>query len=150
MSLHYEWTLRLRLRPDTPSSVLAELRFHLGLTDLPPEPPELEAWQCLLPVPDDTMPDGWARSLDDSELYVRMYLVDDAMYDLMRSVPSWMAPWSLTQGWIGVADVHPSGEPWMHFYVQDGYAYIGEPDGELGAFDRTAPPFTLPRTIGGE
>ena len=152
MSLHYEWTLQLRLRPDTPATFLAELRFHLGLTDEVPERPELAGWPCLLPVPDDTVPGGWARSLAEEPgsfaLYVRVYLVDDAMYDLMRTVPRWLAPWSLTQGWIGIAYEHPSEEPWLDFYVQDGHAYIGEPGGAIGAFDNTAPPFTLPRDGG--
>jgi hypothetical protein len=152
MSLHYEWTLRLRLRPDTPATFLAELRFHLGLTSRLPERLELGAdWPCLLPVPDETVPGGWARSLTEDPpgsfaLFVRMYLVDDAMYDLMRTVPRWLAPWSLTQGWIGVAREQWSDDPWLEFYVQDGHAYIGDPGGDVGPFDGTAPPFTLPRT----
>jgi hypothetical protein len=34
MSLHYEWTLSLRLRSDVPEAFLEELRYHLGLSSL--------------------------------------------------------------------------------------------------------------------
>ena len=42
MSLHYEWTLSLRLRPDTPDVFVKELRYHLGLSDLVPQDPTLD------------------------------------------------------------------------------------------------------------
>jgi len=64
--LHYEWTLSLRLRPDAPASFLDELRFHLGLAEQLPEDPELGiAWPCLVTEPDDALPGGGVRSLDD-------------------------------------------------------------------------------------
>jgi len=31
MSLYFEWTLSLWLRPDTPDAGLSELRWHVGL-----------------------------------------------------------------------------------------------------------------------
>nr|BFE60780.1 hypothetical protein GCM10020063_053060 [Dactylosporangium thailandense] len=42
MSLHYEWMLTLRLRPDVPATFLTELRFHLGLSAALPEHRELD------------------------------------------------------------------------------------------------------------
>jgi hypothetical protein len=42
MSLHYEWSLSLRLRPDAPEAFLEELRYHLGLTGLAPQEPTLD------------------------------------------------------------------------------------------------------------
>jgi hypothetical protein len=43
MSMHYEWTLSLRLRRDVHEAFLAELRYHLGLSDVAPEAPELDS-----------------------------------------------------------------------------------------------------------
>lgn len=42
MSLHYEWTLSLWLRPDVPAEFLDELRYHLGLSDQAPATPTLD------------------------------------------------------------------------------------------------------------
>lgn len=161
MSLHYEWTLSLRLRPGTPAAFLDEVRFHLGLTDRRPEHTELAAdWPCLAANPaDDRLPGGGAGALIEQRpylnrpacfgLYVRLYTVDDAMYDLMRTVPRWLAPHSLTQGWIGFAREELALDLWLHFYVQDGHAYVAEPGGPISPFDDAAPPFTLLQTIDG-
>ncbi|WP_327001954.1 hypothetical protein OHA72_43560 [Dactylosporangium sp. NBC_01737] len=158
MSLHYEWTLSLRLRPDAPAAFLDEVRYHLGLTDQPPADPSLDAdWPCLAVDPaDDRLPGGGAGSLIEQHpylnrpacfgLYVRLYMLDDAMYDLVQIVPRWLARWSLTQGWIGVAREELALNPWLNFYVQDGHAYAAEPGGTPKPFDDTAPPFTLSQT----
>ncbi|MEV4510340.1 hypothetical protein AB0K00_15400 [Dactylosporangium sp. NPDC049525] len=159
MSLHYEWMLSLRLRPDTPATFLDEVRYHLGLTDQRPEHPELDVdWPCLVTNPaDDRLPGGGAGSLIAQRpylnrpgsfgLHLRMYVVDDAMYHLMQTVPRWLARRSLTQGWIGFAREELALDTWLNFYVQDGYAYIGEPGGTVGAFDDAAPPFTMLQTF---
>jgi hypothetical protein len=42
VSLHYELTLSLRLRPDVPEAFLEELRYHLGLSSLAPQVPTLD------------------------------------------------------------------------------------------------------------
>ena len=157
MSLHYEWTLSLRLRPDAPASFLDELRFHLGLAEQLPEDPELGiAWPCLVTEPDDALPGGGVRSLVAQRpysnrpgsfgLFVRTFVLDDAMYDLMLVVPPWLARWSLTRGWIGQAREELSLHPWLNFYVQDGHAYIAEPGGSVEPLDDGAPPFTLSHT----
>ncbi|MDI6105219.1 hypothetical protein QLQ12_42205 [Actinoplanes sp. NEAU-A12] len=157
MSLHYEWTLSLRLRPDAPASFLAELRFHLGLADRLPEEPELEIdWPCLVTEQDDPLPGGSVRSLVAQRpyvnrpgslgLFVRTFVLDDAMYELMLAVPTWLARWSLTQGWIGQAREELSLRPSWNFYVQDGHAYASGPDGSVTPLHDSAPPFTLDYT----
>ncbi|GAB1639591.1 hypothetical protein KRMM14A1259_00140 [Krasilnikovia sp. MM14-A1259] len=155
--MHYEWTLSLRLRPDAPESFLQELRFHLGLAEQLPDNPELGIdWPCLLMKPDDHLPGGGVRSLVAQQpylnrpgslgLFVRTFVLDDAMYDLMRLVPAWLAPRSLTQGWIGQAREELSLHPWLNFYVQDGHAYVAVPGGDVQSLDEAAPPFTLAGT----
>jgi hypothetical protein len=157
VSLHYEWTLSLRLRPDAPASFLDELRFHLGLAEQLPDDAELELdWPCLVTEPDDALPGGGVRSLIAQQpyasqpgafgLFVRTLVLDDAMYELMSVVPVWLARWSLTQGWIGQAREELSLRPWLNFYVQDGHAYAAEPGGGIESLDDTAPPFTLLQT----
>ena len=157
MSLHYEWTLSLRLRPDVPVSFLDELRFHLGLAEQLPNDAELEiGWPCLVTEPGDALPGGGVRSLIAQQpyanqpgslgLFVRTLVLDDAMYELISVVPAWLARWSLTQGWIGQAREELSLHPWLNFYAQDGHAYAAEPGGSVEPLDETAPPFTLHQT----
>lgn len=157
MSSHYEWTLSLRLRPDTPAPFLAELRFHLGLAERLPQDPVLGIdWPCLASAHDDHLPGGPVRSLAMQRpylnrpgsfgLFVRMSVLDDAMYELVQVVPSWLARWSLTQGWVGQAREELSLHPWLNFFVQDGHAYAAEPGGGVEALSPPAPPFTLNRT----
>ena len=155
--MHYEWTLSLRLLPDTPESFLDELRFHLGLAEQLPEDPELEIdWPCLVTEPSDRLPGGALRSLamqtpyrnrsGSFGLFVRTFVLDDAMYELIQVVPAWLARWSLTQGWIGHAREEMSLHPWLNFYAQEGHAYAAEPAGDIEALDQSAPPFTLNHT----
>lgn len=154
MSNHYEWILSLRLKPETPDSFLAELRYHLGLSDEKPETPELDCdYPCL--VPDDSLAGGGFRSLvlqtpyldrpSGWGLFLRTEVLDDGMYELVQIVPPWLARWSLTQGFIGWARERLSLHPWMNFYVQEGHAYWGAPGKEeIAPLDSGgAPPFTL-------
>ncbi|WP_433043122.1 hypothetical protein [Dactylosporangium sp. CS-033363] len=160
MSLHYEWTLSLRVRPDAPASFLDELRFHLGLAERLPDDAELGLnWSCLVTEPDDALPGGGVRSLMAQQpysnrpgtlgLFVRTLVLDDVMYELISVVPAWLARRSLTQGWIGQAREELSLHPWLNFYVQDGRAYAAEPGGSIEPLDDTAPPFTLTQTSDG-
>jgi hypothetical protein len=155
--LHYEWTLSLRLRPDAPASFLEELRFHLGLADRLPEEPELEIdWPCLVTEQDGPLPGGSVRSLVAQQpylnrpgslgLFVRTFVLDDALYELMPAVPAWLARWSQTQGWIGQAREELSLHPSFTFYVQDGHAYAAGPGGSVTPLHDSAPPFTLTYT----
>lgn len=157
MSLHFEWTLSLRLRPDTPEPFLDELRFHLGMIDQRPAEPSLDFDSpCLLPDQDAALPGGAVRSLVPQQpyldrpgalgLYVRTFVLDDVMYELIQIVPAWLAPWSLTQGWIGHAREELDLHPWLHFYIQDGHAYAAKPGEEIKPLHDGAPPFTLRHT----
>lgn len=152
MSLHFEWTLSLRLRPDTPESFVEELRFHLGLTARSPESPTLDVnGPCLVAEPDDSLPGGEVQSLTPHRqgslgLFVRTFVLDDIMYSLVLTVPPWLARWSATQGWIGQAREELSLHPWLNFYVQDGHAYVAEPGGSMQPLNETSPPFTLTQT----
>lgn len=157
VSYHYEWMLALRLRPDAPEPFLAELRFHLGLTDQLPDDPVLEYdWPCLVADNDSALPGGGVRSLLVQQpyldrpgslgLFVRTFLLDDGMYEVVQTVPGWLAPWSLTQGWIGHAREELDLHPWLHFYIQNGYAYAAEPGKPVKPLNDGAPAFTLQRT----
>ncbi|MEU8006286.1 hypothetical protein AB0B66_34450 [Catellatospora sp. NPDC049111] len=157
MSLHYEWTLSLRLRADVSERFLAELRFHLGLAEELPEDPELEyGWPCLVGDSDDVLPGGGARSLVLQQpyssrpaslgLFVRLMVRDDELYDVIQTVPAWLAPRSATQGWIGFAREEQSLHPWLNLYVQDGHAYAAHPGGIAHPLAESAPPFRLSET----
>ena len=131
MSLHYERTLSLRLRPDSPGGFLDELRFYLGLTDQAPRSPTLDLAHAELTTGDEDVlaggpivrlvpqqepgigPPGWG-------LFVRTFVLDDAMYDLIQVVPSWLARWSLTEGWIGFAREELNLNIWLSFYCVPG------------------------------
>ena len=157
VSLHYEWMLTLRLRPDVPATFLAELRFHLGLSAEPPELRELDYdWPCLVADLDDALPGGSVRSLIPQRpypnrpgsygLFVRTFVLDDGMYELMSTVPQWLARWSLTEGWIGLVREELDLQPWLYFYAQDGRAYAGEPGKPITAINGEGAPFTLGQT----
>jgi hypothetical protein len=79
-------------------------------------------------------------------LFIRLFVLDDAMYELIQVVPPWLATWSCTQGWIGVAREEMALEPWLLFYVQDGHAYVGKPGGTPTPLLDGSPPFYLEST----
>jgi hypothetical protein len=157
MSLHYEWTLSLRLRPDTPDVFVEELRYHLGLSDRVPQDPTLDVeGAALAPSGDgDELAGGPATSLVLQQptsappswgVFARIRVLDDAMYDLVQVVPPWLAKWSLTAGWIGFAREEMSLNPWLAFYAADGHAYAASPGEEPQPLTDGAPPFRLTQT----
>jgi hypothetical protein len=79
-------------------------------------------------------------------LFVRTFVLDDAMYELTQAVPAWLAKGSLTQGWIGYVREELALHPWLNFYVQDGHAYAAEPGSSVKPLDESAPPFTPTQT----
>lgn len=153
MSLHYEWTLSLRLRPDTPSAYLDELRYHLGLAAQAPETSTLDYPDPALPTVGDgdelaggpivrlvqqqhgNVPATWG-------LFARAFILDDAMYELIQILPPWLARWSLTEGWIGFAREELSLDIWLNFYAARGHAYAASPGEEPQPLSKEAPPFT--------
>ena len=82
---------------------------------------------CLVTDPDDALPGGGVRSLVEQRPYlnppgslgsfVRTFILDDGMYELMQTVPSWLARWSLTQGLIGHAREEFDLGGWLNFYA---------------------------------
>lgn len=157
MSLHYEWTLSLRLRSETPPAFLDELRYHLGMSSLVPRERTL-GW----PYPvfgsgddPDSLPGGPVRRLARQELgavswawgmLARVSVPDGEMYELMQVVPPWLAPWSLTNGWIGFAREELDLDVWLNFFAAHGHAYIAAPGEAPTPLLPTAPPFTLTQT----
>ncbi len=120
MSDHYELVFSSFLRDDTPASVLAALRWHMGMDDEDPEDldrddhpyPLLLRGQSPLPggdnvslrrsVPESTSsgtPYGW-------ELFVRIYWVDDLTLHL-DALLQLIAPHVVRRGYGGyIRDVH--------------------------------------------
>lgn len=97
VSLHFEVVFTCFLRDDTPDTVLAALRWHLGL--IPERPAELDAedhtYPLLSPDPDGHLPGGDVASLQRQSrgfaagrelhawgLLSRNYWLDDEMGDL--------------------------------------------------------------------
>lgn len=157
MSLHYEWMLSLRLRPDVPDAFVDELRFHLGLSDTTPQAPTLDYDYPVFSIDadQDELPGGRiARLLDQQHgngpvtkgLLVRTFVLDDEMYQLIQDVPSWLARWSLTEGWIGFAREELSLDPWLNFYASHGHAYAASPGERPQPLSEPAPPFTPTQT----
>ena len=151
LSLHFDWTLSLRLRPDVPAACLTELRFQLGLGDARPSTHRLP-YDFPSLVGSDLLPGGSVRSLSQDHrgswgVFLRTCLLDDGFYGLVDTVPIWLAPQSQTQGWIGWAreelDLHPA----LHFFTQDGHAYAAGPGEAIQPLAESAPPFTLTQTF---
>lgn len=156
MSLHYEWTLSLRLRPDVPEAFIGELRYHLGLDDHVPAEATLDYPEPALATGgSDELAGGSIASLVRQQhgsqsvtwgLLARTFVLDDAMYELIQIVPQWLAPWSLTQGWVGFAREELGLDPWLNFYIANGHAYAATPGQQPQALEAGAPPFTATQT----
>jgi len=143
MSLHYEWTFSLRLRPDVPDAFLDELRYHPGVSDREPAVPSLDCagrafvsgyGEDVLPggpvarpvrQKHGSMPESWG-------LFVRTFVLDDEMYELVQVVPPWLARCSWTEGWIGFAREELGLGTWLDFYAARG---TGEPPWRGSASD---------------
>jgi hypothetical protein len=68
------------------------------------------------------------------------------MYEVMQTVPPWLARWSATQGWIGFAREELSLDPWLNFYASGGHAYAASPGESPQPLDDKAPPFIARHT----
>ena len=156
MSLHYEWTLSLRMHPDVPEAFVEELRYHLGLTDHAPADPTLDYPEPALATggSDELAGGAVARLVRQQHgswpatwgLFARTFVLDDTMYDLIQFFPQWLAPWSLTQGWVGFAREELDLDPWLNFYIANGHAYAATPGQPPQALRAGAPPFTATQT----
>jgi hypothetical protein len=157
MSLHYEWMLSLRLRPDVPDAFVDELRFHLGLSDTTPPKPTLDYDYPVLSADadQDELPGGQIARLVRQQhgnwpeawgVLVRRFVLDDEMYQLVQDVPQWLARWSLTEGWIGFAREELNLDPWLNFYAARGHGYAASPGERPQALSEQAPPFAAAQT----
>lgn len=156
MSLHYEWTRSLRLHPDVPEAFVEELRYHLGLTDRAPADATLDYPEPALATGgSDKLAGGSIARLVHQQhgswpatwgLFTRTFVLDDAMYELIQIVPQWLAPWSLTQGWVGFAREELGLDPWLNFYVANGHAYAATSGQQPQALGAGWPPFTPTQT----
>jgi hypothetical protein len=139
MSQHYEFQLSFDVRPDAPESFLTELQWHLGLGPRSAEESGLDRNQPVLAGDDEYLAGGGYAfvgrrviyEIDGREIYrdtvfVRRYLLDDDLYDLMTPLLTWVAQYCDTQGWIGFAREEFDLQPWLFFYVQDGQPYTGD------------------------
>ncbi|GHE25403.1 hypothetical protein ACFXKJ_31305 [Kitasatospora indigofera] len=94
MSLHFEVVFTCFLRDDTPDTVLASLRWHLGLADERPAELDAEehAYPLLTPDPDSRLPGGDFAALRRVQasadrctwgLFSRTYWLDDEIGSLV-------------------------------------------------------------------
>ena len=79
-------------------------------------------------------------------VFARAFVLDDVMWELVQVVPSWLAGWSLTEGWIGFAREELGLAPWLDFFASQGHAYAAPPGGAPSPLGEQAPPFTLTQT----
>jgi hypothetical protein len=157
MSMHFELTLSLRLRPDTPEAFLDELRYHLGLSPLAPQARTLD-WDgpaltygsdrgelaggpvaSMIRQPYLNRPATWG-------VFARAFVLDDDMWELVQILPPWLAGWSLTEGWIGFAREESGLTPWLDLFASQGHAYVAPPGEAPSPLGDQAPPFTLTQT----
>jgi hypothetical protein len=115
VSAHYEVVFSVFLRDDTPADVLAELRWHLGLS--PERPPRLaidRELPLLAPGSPSRLPGGEGASLDRRHrypssavehyawsLYARLYWLDDLWAHYWGRVAELLAPWADEDGYAG-------------------------------------------------
>ncbi|MEW2573060.1 hypothetical protein [Streptomyces sp. NPDC047070] len=131
MGDHYEAVFSCFLRDDTPDSVLAALRWHLGLESQEPEglDPEDHPYQLLVPNHNSRLPGGdmvfLRRTAQEStpsgaryewELFARCYWVDDCLLQL-DALLSLIAPHAARAGYAGhIRDEYGTGMQLFTFH----------------------------------
>jgi hypothetical protein len=121
VSSHYEVVFSLFLRDDTPSVVLDELRWHLGLLTQRPEVCAIEDdWPQLRPNERTYLPGGEVALLQRQYrysragvehhawgLYTRQFWLDD----------HWAAAWWRAAAWLAP---HADGDGYAGFFREEG------------------------------
>jgi len=125
VSFHYEVVFSLFLRDDTPSEVLDELRWHVGVSDQQPATSAIDTDYPLMRPGESRLPGGDVAILqrqyryDDAHgvehhawgLYVRLFMLDDDLGQT-ADIATWLAPYADEDGYIGsfreVADEQPT------------------------------------------
>jgi hypothetical protein len=114
MSYHYEVVFSLFLRDDTPSDLLDELRWHMGLSEERSTTPATDMDYPLMRPGDSYLPGGDLAVLqrqyryDDASgvkhyawgVYARMFVLDDAMGEVWQ-IATWLAPHAEDDGYAG-------------------------------------------------
>ncbi|MEU6442673.1 hypothetical protein [Streptomyces sp. NPDC047046] len=139
MSLHYEVVLTCVLQDDTPDTVLAALRWHLGLA--PERPAELDAeehsYPMLSPDPDSRLPGGDFAALrrqsrgftaagDERHawgLFSRNLWLDDMMGDLY-TVMGLLSPHIAEPGYCGYFREEFDTEPTTLTFREGGFGSL--------------------------
>ncbi|MEU3459587.1 hypothetical protein ABZ721_06465 [Streptomyces sp. NPDC006733] len=118
MSYHYEVVLTCFLRADTPDTVLAALRWHLGLDQERPAglDEDLHPYQLLAPDPDSRLPGGDFAALSAEGglhawgLFSRNHWLDDDLGEL-ATIQDLLAPHVEDPGYGGYFREEHDAEP---------------------------------------
>jgi hypothetical protein len=154
------------LDDDTPTDVISELSWHVGLTGEQPEAVTLPVgrrdyglfdlgWASLWAAGPQTAvlrrlkryvrePAGSGDTAWVHSLLIRVDFGDDLVDDIVHLVP-WIAPHCVTEGWIGGMSARlgddPVVPPELHFYVHDRRAYLGRAGTRPQAWDTDSPDY---------
>lgn len=115
MSQHFEIVFSVFLRDDIPADMLAELRWHLGLSTGQPEQLAIDYGEpTLRPNTPSYLPGGESVQLERQHrgtspsgehyawgLYARLFWLDDQWADVWWQVAEWLAPWAEDEGYAG-------------------------------------------------
>jgi hypothetical protein len=154
------------LDDDTPTEILSELSWHVGLTGEQPDAVTLPVgrrdyglfdltWASLwAPGPQTAVlrrlkryvrePAGSGDAAWVQSLLIRVDFGDDLVDDIVHLVP-WIAPHCVTEGWIGGMSARlgddPVVPPELHFYVHDRRAYLGRAGTRPQPWDTDSPDY---------
>jgi hypothetical protein len=143
VSQHLEIVFSSFLRDDTPTSVLDELRWHLGLSPVRPVACTIDyADPQLLPNPNTFLPGGEAATLQRQlrswqrgvayyawGLHARLGWLDDQWANLWLQVAVWLAPHADQDGYAGFFREESADAPSL-LLVRGGRAYLHESGGQ--------------------
>jgi hypothetical protein len=146
MSLHFEVVVSCYVRDDLDPTALQELRWHIGkgprpVTASEPEPFFGSDEASRLPGGDITKFEtalGHRSGQAPTGLFVRRFMLDDRLYDLMTPICRWVADVAL-DGYAGFWR-EEDGSDMTVLLVRAGHTYV-ESNGEIGAGTLGAPPW---------
>jgi hypothetical protein len=154
------------LDDDTPTDILSELSWHVGLT--PEQPPVVTlpvgrrdygmfdlSWGSLWAAGPQTavlrrlkryvrVPAGNGDAAWVHSLLVRVDFGDDLLDEIVHLIP-WIAPHCVTEGWVGGMSTRlgddPVAPPELHFYMHGRRAYLGRSGTRPQAWDTDSPAY---------
>jgi hypothetical protein len=136
MSFHYEVVISLFLRDDTPSEVLDELRWHIGLSEQQPATSAIDVDYPLMRPGESYLPGGDIAVLqrqyryDDAHgvnhhawgLYVLLFWLDDDLGQAAQ-ITTWLAPYADEDGYIGSFREEADEQPTL-LAIRDGELHL--------------------------